>query len=197
MMAAVKARWNTTHLSASRALRGGMLSAALLALLLLTLFRACAPSATTTRLHVGKRAVAFTLAAEQAGAELPTHATFAPDSGRPTLFIFFYTLCTHCLLEMRSARNVTGEFTDLRTIYIDSPAERPNLPDVMMQRLGIADPVLLDTDGHVAARYGVAYYPAFVLVDGRGIVRDIWTGEIDAATLRAGIRQALTTPGSR
>ncbi len=197
MMTAIKARWITTHLSASRALRGGMLSAALLALLLVILFRACAPSTTATRLYVGKRASAFTLAAEQAGVLSPAPTTFTPGNGRPTLLIFFYTLCTHCLLEMQSARNVTGEFTGLRTMYIDSPAERPNLPEMMMHRLGIADPVLLDTDGHVAARYGVAYYPAFVLVDGQGIVRDIWTGETGASSLRAGIQQVLTTPGSR
>jgi peroxiredoxin len=197
MMTAIKARLTTPHLSASRALRGGMLSAALLALLLVILFRACAPSTTTTRLSIGKRASAFALAAEQAGVRSPAQATFAPGNARPTLLIFFYTLCTHCLLEMQSARDVTGEFTGLRTVYIDSPAERANLPDMMMQRLGIADPVLLDTDGHVAARYGVAYYPALVLVDGQGIVRDIWTGETGAAILRAGIQQALTTPGSR
>jgi peroxiredoxin len=197
MMTAIKARWMTTHLSASRALRGGMLSAALLALLLVILFRACAPSTTTTRLHVGTRASAFTLAAERAGVLSPAQVTFAPGSGRPTLLIFFYTLCTHCLLEMQSARDVAGEFAGLRTVYIDSPAERANIPDLMMQRLGIADPVLLDTSGHVAARYGVAYYPALVLVDGHGIVRDIWTGETGASSLRAGIQQVLTTPGSR
>ena len=197
MMTAIKARWTTPRLSASRVLRGGMLSAALLALLLVILFRACAPSTTATRLSIGKRAVAFTLAAEQAGVRSPAKSTFTPGGGRPTLLIFFYTLCTHCLLEMQSAHAVAGEFTGLRTVYIDSPGERPNLPAMMMQRLGIADPVLLDTDGRVAARYGVAYYPAFVLVDGRGIVRDIWTGETGAATLRAGIQQTLTTPGSR
>jgi peroxiredoxin len=197
MMTSIKARLATTHLTASRALRGGMLLAALVALLLVILFRACAPSTTATRLHVGKRAIAFTLAAEQAGVLLPAQTTFAPGSGRPTLLIFFYTLCTHCLLEMQSARDVAREFTGLRTVYIDSPAERTNIPDMMMQRLSIADPVLLDTDGRVAARYGVAYYPAFVLVDGRGIVRDIWTGETGADILRAGIQQVLTIPGSQ
>jgi hypothetical protein len=82
-------------------------------------------------------------------------------------------------------------------VYIDSPAELPNLPDLMMQRLAITDLVLLDADGRVAARYGVAYYPALVLIDERGIVRAIWTGEADAATVRAGIAQVLTTSGNR
>jgi hypothetical protein len=66
-----------------------------------------------------------------------------------------------------------------------------------MQRLAITDPVLLDADGQVAARYGIAYYPTLVLVDGQGSVRNIWTGEIDASALRAGIAQTLASSGSR
>jgi hypothetical protein len=112
------------------------------------------------------------------------------------LLVFFYTLCTHCLLQMQSTHAVTTGFPDLHTIYIDSPSELPNLPDLMMQRLGITDPVLLDADGRVAARYGIAYYPSLVLIDGRGIVRAIWTGETDAATLHAGIARALATNGN-
>lgn len=66
-----------------------------------------------------------------------------------------------------------------------------------MRRLAITDPVLLDNDGEVAARYGIAYYPALVLIDGQGIVRNIWTGEIDATTLHTGILQALRSSGNR
>jgi hypothetical protein len=97
---------------------------------------------------------------------------------------------------MQSTHAVTTGFRDLHTVYIDSPSELPNLPDLMMQRLGVTDPVLLDADGRVAARYGIAYYPSLVLIDGRGIVRAIWTGETDAATLHAGIARALATNGN-
>jgi hypothetical protein len=96
---------------------------------------------------------------------------------------------------MRTAHGVAAQFSGLRSVYIDSPAERPNLADLMMQRLAITDPVLLDDDGQVAARYGVSYYPSFVLIDARGAVRDIWTGEVDPATLHAGIVRALATSG--
>ncbi|HEX5547105.1 MAG TPA: TlpA disulfide reductase family protein [Ktedonobacterales bacterium] len=182
--------------TASQALRGGMLASALLAVVLLIAFRATAPSPTATQRRINQPATAFTLPAEQAGARLPVPATFAPATGKPTLLVFFYTLCTHCLLQMQSTHAVTTGFRDLHTVYIDSPSELPNLPDLMMQRLGITDPVLLDADGRVAARYGIAYYPSLVLIDGRGIVRAIWTGETDAATLHAGIARALATNGN-
>ena len=183
--------------TASQALRGGMLASALLAIVLVVAFRASAPSATATQRHINQPATTFTLPAEQAGVRLPVPATFAPTTGKPTLLVFFYTLCTHCLLQMQSTHTVTAGFPGLHTVYIDSPAELPNLPDLMMQRLAITDLVLLDADGRVAARYGVAYYPALVLIDERGIVRAIWTGEADAATVRAGIAQVLTTSGNR
>lgn len=182
--------------TASQALRGGMLASALLAIVLVVAFRATSPSATATQLRINQPATAFTLPAEQAGARLSAPVTFAPATGKPTLLAFFYTLCTHCLLQMQSTHAVTAGFPGLHTVYIDSPAELPNLPDLMMQRLAITDPVLLDADGRVAARYGIAYYPALVLIDGRGIVRAIWTGETDAATLRVGIAQALATNGN-
>jgi peroxiredoxin len=180
----------------SQALRGGMLAAALLAIVLVVAFRATAPSPTAAQRHINQPATTFTLPAEQAGTRLPAPVTFAPTSGKPTLLVFFYTLCTHCLLQMQSTHAVTAGFPTLRTVYIDSPSELPNLPDLMMQRLGITDPVLLDADGQVAAHYGIDYYPALVLIDGRGIVRAIWTGETDAATLHTGIAQALATNGN-
>lgn len=197
MIASLKARWRTSALTASHALYWGMLTAALLAVMLVIAFRACAPSPSATQQHINQPAITFTLTAEQAGELLPSPVTFASTPGKPTLLVFFYTLCTHCLLEMQSARTVASTFPDLRSVYIDSPAERPNLADILMRRLAITDPVLLDTDGRVAARYHIAYYPAFVLIDRHGIVRNIWIGEVDASALRVGIAQALATSANR
>ncbi len=192
MIESLRAHWRKSPPTAAQALRGGMLASALLAIVLVVAFRATAPSATATQRHINQPAIAFTLPAEHAGVQLSAPVMFAPDSGKPTLLVFFYTLCTHCLLQMQSTHAVTAGFPELQTVYIDSPSELPNLPDLMMQRLSITDPVLLDADGRVAARYGIAYYPSLVLVDGHGIVRAIWTGGTDAATLRTGIAQVLT-----
>jgi peroxiredoxin len=196
MIESIKAHWRESPPTAAQALRGGMLASALLAIVLMVAFRATAPSPSATQQRINQPAITFTLPAERAGAQLPVPATFAPANGKPTLLVFFYTLCTHCLLQMQSTHAVTAGFPGLQTLYIDSPAELPNLPDLMMQRLGITDPVLLDTDGRIAARYGIAYYPSLALIDGRGIVRAIWTGETDAATLHAGIARALATSGN-
>ena len=195
MITRLKTGWRTLRPTTAQALRGGMLASALLAIALVIAFRAYAPSASATQQRINRPAITFTLPAERAGVQLPTPITFTPASGKPTLLVFFYTLCTHCLPHMQTTHAVIAEFSSLRSVYIDSPAELPNLSNLMMQRLAIADPVLLDRDGQVAARYGIAYYPALVLVDGHGIVRAIWTGETDAATLHAGIARALAANG--
>jgi peroxiredoxin len=52
--------------------------------------------------------------------------------------------------------------------------------------------ILRDSRATVAGAYGVQLYPTTVLIDGQGIVRAVWTGEIDAATLDQALRQAVT-----
>lgn len=196
MMATWKTRWRISPPTAPQALRGGLLAAALLAVALMIAFRACAPSPAATQHYINQPAAAFTLPAERQGVQLPAPITFVPTPGKPTLLVFFYTLCTHCLLNVQTAHSVASEFPDLHTVYIDSPAEQPEASEMMMQRIAITDAVLLDSKGQVAARYGINYYPTLVLIDRHGIVRAIWTGEFDAATLRADMARALTAHGN-
>jgi len=191
MMATWKTRWRISRPTVSQGLRSGMLAAALLALALMIAFRACAPAPEAKQRHINQPATAFTLPAEQHGVRMPAPITFAPAPGKATLLVFFYTLCAHCLLNVQTAHEVASEFPDLHSIYIDSPAEQPVASEMMMHRIAITDPVLLDSNGQVASRYGIAYYPALALIDRKGIVRAIWTGEFDAATLRAGMMRAL------
>lgn len=191
MMATWKTRWRTSLPTVSQALRSGILAAALLALTLMIAFRACAPAPEATQRYINQPATAFTLPAEQHGVRLQAPITFTPTRGNATLLVFFYTLCAHCLLNVQTASDVASEFPDLHSVYIDSPAEQPVASEMMMHRIAITDPVLLDSNGQVASRYGIAYYPALVLIDRQGIVRAIWTGEFDTATLRAGMTRAL------
>src|SRR5690349_24333850 len=102
MIESIRAHIPKSPPSAAQTLRGGMLVSALLAIVLLVAFRATAPSSTAAHVRVNQPAMAFTLPAEQAGARLPASVTFAPASGKPTLLVFFYTLCTHCLLQIQS-----------------------------------------------------------------------------------------------
>jgi hypothetical protein len=79
----------------------------------------------------------------------------------------------------------------LRVLYIDSPAEAPGIITAFAQRVGVDAPVLLDTGGAVAQRYGIQTYPAAVLIDGNGVVRAQWAGETSTTALHAGLTAIL------
>lgn len=173
-------------------LRTGLLAAVAVSLLLALATRLTAPAPARAPRLTGRPAPSFTLPAEQHGQMLAAPVTVAPG-GHPQLLVFFYTLCTHCLLPVQAAAHIEARppVVGLRVIYINSPGENAPIADLYASRLGITDPILLDNGGKVAARYGVAYYPTFVLVDGTGTVRRVWTGETGEDELRAGIAQAL------
>lgn len=155
--------------------------------------RAAAGSQRVSQL-VGQPAPSFALPAEAHGHVQPGIVSLDAGRGHPQLLVFFYTLCTHCLGELATTHDVTQHVAqdpahagDLRVAYIDSPAENPMIPDAYVTRVGIDAPVLLDHDAQVAGRYGIAFYPTLVLLDGSGVVRATWTGEPSAATLEGAI----------
>ncbi len=175
-------------------LRVGMVACAFGALALLLLARVTAPSAATATTLIGRPAGAFSLPAAQSGVKLPSSTRFAGAAARPTLLVFFYTLCVHCLSEVSAAHDAsdTASGGPLDLIFIDTPGENAQITGAYMARLRLDPPVLLDASGAVARDYGVRYAPTIVLVDTRGVIRGVWVGEVSTATLTAGIRHALS-----
>jgi cytochrome oxidase Cu insertion factor (SCO1/SenC/PrrC family) len=175
------------------------LCAALVALVVFALALGIAARATagaqTLDALVGRPAPAFSLAAEIGGKPLRSPVSLASQRGHPTLVVFFYTLCTHCLGELQTVASVASAHAADRSasgpvpLYINSPAEPGGIPDAYLARAGIDAPVLLDRDGAVAAAYGIRYYPALVLIDANGVVRATWTGEVSAGTLDDAIKR--------
>lgn len=173
-------------------LRLAVLACALLALVLAALARAQAPTPDQARALIGHPAPAFSAPAAQDGRLLSQPARYDPQSGALTLLVFFDTLCVHCVAGARTANAVAQAPTPapLRVIYLDAPGENASITGAYMARLRIVAPVLLDTDAHIANRYGIAYFPSVVLVDTRGIVRATWTGAPTVSELRAAIARA-------
>lgn len=169
-------------------LTGGILVAALLALVFAGLARALGGDPSAAERLVGQPAPAFSLPAQQDGRALPEPVALADARGHPVVLVFFYTLCAHCLSQLGEVHDaVRGAPAGATDLFIDTPGERPDVTQAYFRRLYFQPPVLSDADGRVAARYGVAYSPTVVLVDGAGIVRHVWVGETDAATIRAAI----------
>jgi len=77
-------------------------------------------------------------------------------------------------------------------VYIDSPAESAGIISAYAERLGIehpSTPILLDRNGTLARKYGIVYYPATILIDARGIVRQVWIGETTGDSMSSAIKQ--------
>ena len=106
----------------TQALWTGIVLAGLLALVLGATLRAQAdvPSAVTNL--AGKAAPSFTLPAERDAQLLPQPVSFSPGAGHPTVLVFFFTLCTHCLLETKTLHDLAATYSSsgLQLIYIDS-----------------------------------------------------------------------------
>ena len=178
---------------APRALRLALVALGALALVLAVIVRINAPL-TPARSIVGDVAPSFALPAEVNGARLPNLVQPPLQSGHSLLLVFAYSLCPRCLGELQTSRDLQSREANrgLGVVYLDSPAETPAIANAYFQRLGITAPVLLDSNGTVAARYGVQYYPAAVLIDAHGVVRLVATGETSAQTLTSAINRLIT-----
>lgn len=169
-----------------------VIGSAALAVALVALAHAVAPSPDGARALIGRPAPSFTLAAAQNQRPLSQPVTFDGHSGHPTLLVFFNTLCVHCVpgVQAAAAAARTPDLPTTDVIYLDAPGENAEITGQYMTRLQQQPPVLLDAGARVANRYGVAYYPTLLLVDARGVVREVWVGAPSATQLRAAIARA-------
>jgi thiol-disulfide isomerase/thioredoxin len=174
-------------------LRAGIVACGLVALVWLLVARISAPAPSAPTSLSGHPAPAFTLSAAQDGAMLPAPVRFPAASGRPTLLVFFNTLCVHCLSEIGVAREVATHAPGgpLDVIFVDTPGENAQITGAYMARIQLDPPVLLDSGVAVAGAYRVGYGPTIILVDERGTVRGAWVGETSATALASGIVRAL------
>lgn len=172
----------------------GLSACVVIACALLIIARAAAPNPSSAAAMVGRPAPTFTLPAAQGGTRLTAPTRFGGASARPTLLVFFNTLCVHCLGAITAARQAAASAPGgpLDVIFIDTPAENAQITGAYMARLQLDPPVLLDTGGAVARDYGASYWPTFALVDERGVIRGVWVGKTAVPTLSASIRHALS-----
>jgi peroxiredoxin len=164
-----------------------------LALLLAITTRSLAGSPTDAQRLVGHTALQLTLPAVQDGHLLPQPIALAGHPGHPTLLIFTYSLCPHCLGQTQAIQQLQQRYAapGLYVTYVDSPAEATSIVSAYQQRLNLADPMLLDAGGTLADRFGIHYYPATVLIDAHGVVRYVETGETSPQALQHDIEEML------
>jgi peroxiredoxin len=175
-------------------LKVGIIAVALITILVAVGIRVSTPNAASAHALVGKSAPDFALAVATPPTAAPQTVALAAQRGHPVLLVFFFTLCTHCQPQLRTVHTGAAPYTErgLTTYAINSPAESYDVLASYSARLGFDPVILRDSRATVADAYGVQLYPTTILIDGQGIVRAVWTGETDAATLDQALRQAVT-----
>lgn len=110
-----------------------------------------------------------------------------PQSGRPTLLVFLAHWCPHCNAEVPRILSWADDGgipddVDVVAVATGFRANYPNYPaSEWLEEVGWDLPVIADAGNQVAASYGLAGYPYWVVVDAQGNVVERRDGEQGAA----------------
>ena len=108
------------------------------------------------------------------GEELDLDATV--KNNEFVLVTFWATWCGPCQLELPQLEKLYGELHGQGLEILAISSESPEDIRAFLSERPLSFPVLLDTDGLVAERYGVEALPTAVLIDRQGNVADTRTG---------------------
>jgi thiol-disulfide isomerase/thioredoxin len=97
----------------------------------------------------------------------------ARHPGRPVALHFWAEWCPICATEEGSVSSVAADWPVMTVAMQSGSADQVarHLKDK-----GLAWPALVDSDGHIAAAYGLKGVPAFIVIDRQGVIRSVSVG---------------------
>lgn len=111
--------------------------------------------------------------------------TLESRKGKPTLVAFWTFACSNCHANLAPYRRLLAKYRPkgVEMISIHTPElkiERdPEELKKQIEKLKIDYPVLIDNDNANWNRWNVSVWPTLFVVDGNGIVRYHWKGELN------------------
>ncbi|HEX3482305.1 MAG TPA: redoxin domain-containing protein [Kofleriaceae bacterium] len=135
----------------------------------------------------GVEAPAITLPRIGPGGALGDRVTLAASRGKITVLDFWATWCKPCLAAMPRLDRVARSHPDVAVIAVnldDAAAAR-----ALFDQRGYAMTLVAD-DGDTSQRYSVSTIPHTVILDRRGVVREVAHGSADVAAMVEAIRTA-------
>jgi cytochrome c biogenesis protein CcmG/thiol:disulfide interchange protein DsbE len=118
-------------------------------------------------------------------------------TGKPQLIVFVAHWCPHCqreipvLVKLAKAGDFKG--IDVTAVATGTNSGYPNYPpSAWLKSVGWPFPVMADSTNYQAAKaFGLAAYPYFVLVNGKGEVVGRSSGEVSEADIIANVKALI------
>jgi cytochrome c biogenesis protein CcmG, thiol:disulfide interchange protein DsbE len=120
-------------------------------------------------------------------------ATFALNElhGQPLVINFWATWCFPCRQEMPMLQSTWERYGDSVLILGVDVGEQETIVQDFVDEFQLTFPILLDEPMAVAGEYNVRGLPTTFFIDGNGIIRQIYPGELNSAILAEGIQKIL------
>jgi peroxiredoxin len=144
------------------------------------------PADRTAQPAVGYPAPDFTLATLDGG-----EFSLAAQRGTPLVVNFWATWCGPCEREIPTLQAASERYGDRVQIVGVDQGESAETVRAFAEEYGMTFPIPLDMDGAVGWDFNVQGLPTSFFIDGDGVIRKIWAGELNSVTLAEGIQELL------
>jgi cytochrome c biogenesis protein CcmG/thiol:disulfide interchange protein DsbE len=147
------------------------------------------------------------IAADSSLTEAPIPGYLAPDftltstqgeqislhdfRGQPVILNFWATWCPPCRSEAPHFQDVSLIYNGQAKIIGIDQGEPLTVVADFGASFGLTYPLLLDLDNAINRAYGVTALPTTIFVDSHGVVREVYSGIVNAAVLQDRIQRLL------
>jgi peroxiredoxin len=111
--------------------------------------------------------------------------------GTPVVLNFWATWCGPCQRELPAMQAAAERYDGLVVIAGVDQGEDADTVQAYVDKLQLTFPIPMDTEQDVGQRYNIKGLPTTFFIDGEGIIRRVWAGEMNSITLAENIAQIL------
>ncbi len=113
--------------------------------------------------------------------------TLSHQVGTPLVLNFWATWCGPCRNELPALQDAAERYEGEVTIVGVDQGEETAIVQAYVDQMGLSFPIPMDSALEVADIYNVKGLPTTYFVDADGVIRHIWSGEMNSVTLAEGI----------